>query len=367
MRRHRREIDGALEVDRLRQLIALGPSLVAEVDLEVLLQRLLETACSITGARYAALGILDKERRELERFVTIGVSEEDQRAIGELPRGRGVLGVLIRDPRPLRLTDVTAHPHSSGFPTGHPAMRSFLGVPITIRGAAWGNLYLTEKRIGEFTEADEYAATVLATWAAIAVDHARLLVGAAEREGRLEDAVRRLEATQAVAVAAGAETELSRVLELIAERGREIVEARSVLMLLQEGVDLVVASRAGDVRAEIGARLPIADSISGRVMLTKLPARVDHPSSQMRASPGVLGTPEVRSALLVPLIYRDEALGMMAAFDRDTGSPEPDEGDKQEPGAGSSEFDDNDERVLVAFAASAATAVGHRRWYEQIG
>jgi transcriptional regulator with GAF, ATPase, and Fis domain len=211
--RHRRNLDQAVEVDRLRELIALGPALVAEVDLQVLLNRLLETACSVTGARYAALGILDKDRRELERFVTIGVTEEQQRAIGELPRGRGVLGVLIHDPRPLRLTDVRTHPHSSGFPAEHPPMHSFLGVPIIIRGAAWGNLYLTEKRIGQFTDADEYAATTLATWAAIAVDHARLLSGAAEREGRLEDAVRRLEATQAVAVAVGAETDLSRVLE----------------------------------------------------------------------------------------------------------------------------------------------------------
>ena len=365
MLRHRRNIDEPVEVDRLRQLIALGPALVAEVDLEVLLNRLLETACSITGARYAALGILDRDRRELERFVTIGVTEEEQRVIGELPRGRGVLGVLIHDPRPLRLTDVTTHPHSSGFPAGHPPMRSFLGVPIIIRGAAWGNLYLTEKRIGQFTDADEYAATTLATWAAIAVDHARLLSGAAEREGRLEDAVRRLEATQAVAVAVGAETDLSRVLELIAERGREIVEARSVLMLLQDGVDLVIASRAGETEAQIGARLPIADSISGRVMLTKLPARTGHPASHMRVSPAVLGMTDVRSALLAPLVYRDEALGMMAAFDRTAGSPESNVGDQQLSDSGSSEFDENDEQVLVAFAASAATAVGQQKRYEQ--
>lgn len=224
---------------------------------------------------------------------------------------------------------------------------------------------MTEKRIGEFTAADEYAATALATWAAIAVDHARLLSGAAERESRLEDAVRRLEATQAVAVAAGAETDLDRVLDMVAERGREIVEARSVLMLLQRGVDLVIVSRAGETEAEIGARLPIADSIAGRVMLTKLPARVNDPSSQMRVLPAALGLKEVRSALLVPLVYRDEAVGMMAAFDRDEGSPEPNDGDEQEPVAGTSQFDERDEQVLLAFAASAGTAVGQRRRYEQ--
>jgi GAF domain-containing protein len=306
----------------------------------------------VTAAKYAALGVLDKDRQELERFVTVGISDEVQRVIGETPRGRGVLGVLIRDPRPLRLTDVTAHPHSSGFPAGHPPMHSFLGVPIIIRGRAWGNLYLTEKRIGEFTEADEYAATVLATWAAIAVDHARLLADATEREGNLEDAVRRLEATQAVAVAAGAEPDLSRVLELVAERGREMVQARSVLILLQEGVQLVIASRAGDTQAAIGARVPVADTLPARVMLTKLPVRVDDPSSQLQVSPAVLGVPEVRYALLVPMVFRDEALGVMAAFDRDAESPA---------------FDENDERVLLAFAANAATAVGQHKRAEQIG
>jgi GAF domain-containing protein len=186
VRRRGRDFDNLLEVDRLRQLIALGPTMVAELDLDVLLNRLLETACSVTGARYAALGVLNDERLELERFVIRGLCEEEERVIGERPRGRGVLGVLIHDPRPLRLTDVTSHPRSSGFPTGHPPMRTFLGVPIIIRGTAWGNLYLTEKRIGEFSEADEYAATTLATWAAIAIDHARLLAGAVEREGHEE-------------------------------------------------------------------------------------------------------------------------------------------------------------------------------------
>ena len=178
----KRDVNKTLEVDRLRQLIALGPALVSELDLEVLLSRLLETACSITGARYAAIGILNDQRSQLERFITLGLSEHEERAIGERPRGRGVLGVLIRDPRPLRMTEVTSHQSSSGFPRGHPPMHTFLGVPIVIRGRGWGNLYLTEKRIGEFTESDEYAATTLATWAAIAVDHSRLLAGAAESQ-----------------------------------------------------------------------------------------------------------------------------------------------------------------------------------------
>jgi GAF domain-containing protein len=179
----RQGMNQTLEIDRLRQLIALGPALVAALDLDVVLSRLLETACSVTGARYAAIGILNTERHALERFVTRGLSDEQERAIGQRPIGRGVLGVLISDPRPLLLADVTVHPSSSGFPAHHPPMHSFLGVPILIREQAWGNLYLTDKRIGAFSEADEFAATTLATWAAIAVDHARLLSAAGGQQG----------------------------------------------------------------------------------------------------------------------------------------------------------------------------------------
>src|SRR6185312_5580927 len=145
--------------DKLRRLLDVGRALVAELDTEAVLQRILDEARAITGARYVALGVLDEQRGELERFLTSGVDADVHRAIGELPRGRGVLGVLIDDPRPLRLSDVGSHPQSFGFPAGHPPMRSFLGVAILIRGQAWGNLYLTEKVDGlEFSEADEEAA-----------------------------------------------------------------------------------------------------------------------------------------------------------------------------------------------------------------
>ena len=124
-----------------------------ELDQRVLLDRVLETAREVTGARYAALGILNGQHTELEQFLTSGVDDATHRAIGDLPRGRGVLGALIEHPQPLRLADVGQHPSSYGFPAGHPPMRSFLGVPIVIRGQAWGNLYLTEKQgEDEFSE-----------------------------------------------------------------------------------------------------------------------------------------------------------------------------------------------------------------------
>ena len=137
----------------IRRLLDVGRTLMTELDLAAVLDRLLQTARELTGARYAALGILNEQRSELEQFLTSGVDEETHRAIGDLPRGRGVLGTLIEHPEPLRLDDVGQHPSSYGFPAGHPPMHSFLGVPIVIRGEAWGNLYLTEKQGGPFDRA----------------------------------------------------------------------------------------------------------------------------------------------------------------------------------------------------------------------
>src|SRR5918911_94921 len=141
--------------DRLRGLVEAGIALSSELSLEALLQKLVETAAELTDAQYAALGVIDRHGRELERFLTTGIDAETHAAIGELPRGRGILGVLIRDAELLRLRDISEDPRSVGFPPNHPPMRGFLGVPIKLRGVAYGNLYLTEKAEGEFTDEDE--------------------------------------------------------------------------------------------------------------------------------------------------------------------------------------------------------------------
>src|SRR5579875_3715096 len=182
--------------DELRRLLDVGEALVSELDPELVLERILEEARRLTGARYAALGVLDEQRTGLERFVTAGVDRAVHRQIGQLPRGRGVLGVLIEDPRPLRLADVGQHPESYGFPPGHPAMTSFLGVPIVVRGRAWGNLYLTE--------------------------NARIHQRSEQRRQQLEHAVRALEAARDIAEAIGSVDELDRVLELIVKRARAL-------------------------------------------------------------------------------------------------------------------------------------------------
>ena len=170
--------------------------------------RLLEVARELTGARYAAIGVLDERRERLERFLTAGIDEDTRRVIGQLPGGHGVLGVLIDQPQRLRLADVGAHPQSYGFPLAHPPMKTFLGVPILVEGQAWGNLYLTEKAGGEFSEDDEEAAVVLADWAAIAISNARLYRAVRERRDELERAVRGLETTTEISRALGGETDL---------------------------------------------------------------------------------------------------------------------------------------------------------------
>jgi signal transduction histidine kinase len=308
-------MDNTLDQARLRRLMDLGPWLISALDLETVLDRLLETAREVTGARYAALGVLDSDRRELERFLTRGLTDAEEQAIGARPRGSGILGLLITEPEALRLPDLTAHPDSYGFPAGHPPMRTFLGMPIVIAGAAWGNLYLTDKRDGEFDAGDEQAAATLAQWAAIAIDHARLLAAADERQHRLEHAVRDLEATQTIAVAVGAETDLARVLELIAKRGRVIVEARSVVIMLQQGDELEVAAGAGHSHPQPGTRIPIGASTSGEVMTAQRPVRISD-IAQLRVSADRLGVPDAQSALIVPLVYRGRGLGVLAAFDR---------------------------------------------------
>jgi len=327
----------------LRRLLEVGRSLVTELDSDVLLDRVLETAREVTGARYAAIGVLNERRSALERFLTAGIDEDARRAIGDLPKGRGVLGVLIEHPRPLRLADVGHHPGSYGFPAGHPVMQSFLGVPLLIRGEAWGNLYLTEKEGGgEFTERDEQAAVILADWAAVAIDNARLYETSQLRRRELERAVRGLEATRDIAVAIGGEISLEHVLELIAKRGRALVEARSLVIMLREGDELVVHASAGYVEGPPGTRLAISDSTSGQVLELGRPERIVDVPARLGISRADLGVLDAHTALLVPMLYRGGAVGVLAAFDR---------------GENAQVFSDDDEQLLRTFAASAATAV----------
>jgi signal transduction histidine kinase len=335
------------EDKQLRRLLKAGSALVSERDVESVLEQILEEAREVTGARYAALGVLDEGRTQLERFLTRGVDAKTHRAIGGLPSGRGVLGVLIDDPRPLRLPDVSQHPLSYGFPANHPPMRTFLGVPLVIRGVPWGNLYLTEKQDGEgFTELDEEAAGLLAQWAAIAIENARLYGASERRREQLEQTVRALEAARSITNAISGEASLERILELIAKRGRALVGAKALLILLREEDELVVAACAGHVSHGGGQRITVSGSTSGEVLERDRPLRIDDASARLRVAPAELGVPKAQHALLVPLRHRGEGLGVLAAFDwgEDQGS-----------------FTTEDEELLGTFAASAGNAVAINR------
>ena len=328
---------------RLARLIDAGRTLLSELDLETVLDRLLETAAELTDARYAALGILDDDRRELERFLTRGIDEETHRVIGDLPRGRGLLGVLIDEPRPLRLDDVGDHPRSYGFPPGHPPMRTFLGVPILIRGQAWGNLYLTEKAGGEaFAAEDEEAVIVLADWAAIAIDNARLYRDVAARREELERAVRGLQATAAIARAVGGETELERILELVVKRGRALVGAHDVIIMLRDGEDLVITAGAGHVTISDSARVPLSGSTAGEVLASGHPGASRDAARELRISPERLGVGHAR---------RRSWCRCSTAATASACSPRSIASTATAPSAR------DDEQLLEAFAAQAATAV----------
>jgi len=333
--------------DKLRRLIEVGRAMVGELDPQAVLDQILEEARAITGAQYAALGVLDEGRGELEQFLTRGIDPATHRAIGDLPRGRGVLGVLIEDPRPLRLQDVGSHPESYGFPSGHPPMHSFLGVPILIRSRAWGNLYLTEKTGGgQFTEEDEELALVLAQWAGTAIENARLYERSERRRQEAERAVRSLEAARDIADAVGGVPDLERVLELIVKRGRALIDARTVLIMLRDGDQLEVAASAGHARMARGRRLPVAGSTSGQVLERGRPERIADVARHLRIAAENLGVTGAQTALLVPMLHHGVGIGVLAAFDR---------------GGAGSEFTARDEQLLRAFAASAANAVALNR------
>lgn len=338
-----KEVKGTpLDEARLRELIDVGRVLTAERDLETVLQRVLEAARELTDARYAALGILDESREKLERFITLGIDAKTRAEIGDLPRGHGVLGLLISNPKPLRLDSVGDHPRSYGFPPRHPPMNSFLGVPVLVRGEAFGNLYLTEKSEPPFDEQDERAAVTLAGWAGIAIDNARLYGRLERRNEQLQRVIAQLEATTEVTRAVGGETELGPILDTIVKRARALVYARSLVILLTRDDAVEVAASAGEVDTAVrGVQFPLQNSSLDEVLQSGAPERIRDVAGRLRLGLKELGL-DARAAMLVPLIFRGRPVGLIAAFDRLEAGPE---------------FTEDDERVMIAFAASSATAV----------
>jgi signal transduction histidine kinase len=327
--------------DRLRVLVDAGIALSSELSLDALLQQLAETAAQLTGARYAALGVIDQTGTALERFVTTGIDAETHAAIGDLPRGRGILGVLIREAHPLRLENLGEDPRSVGFPAQHPPMRSFLGVPILLRGVAYGNLYLTEKEGGGgFTDEDEELTQLLAAQAAVAIENTRLY----DTSNRW---LRHLESLNEIGEALAGELELESLLGLVARRLRDLVHARLVLIALPgpgfQGLRIAAADGEGsDAYGLVGMELELGGSKTGRVLQRARSERVDSVLDDPEIDQQAARRMGVRSALYVPLVVQARPIGVVVAHDRLGATPS---------------FTDDDVRLTESLAARAAIAV----------
>jgi signal transduction histidine kinase len=296
--------------ERMRALVEAGIALSSELSLEAVLQKLVEAAASLTGAKYAALGVLDPTGTRLERFLTTGVDADTHAAIGELPTGRGILGVLIRDAAPLRLHDLTEDPRSVGFPPGHPPMRTFLGVPLALRGIAYGNLYLTEKEGGDFTAEDEEAVLLLGSQAAVAIENARLYESATRWSTQLES-------LNEVAAALVSELELGPLLEIVASRLRSLLGAEVVTIALPHGDGLRIEAAAGpDAESMVGLSIP-ARSKTMRVLARKQSERVDSVLDDPEIDQETARRLNMRTALYVPLVLRGDAIGVVTAQDKE--------------------------------------------------
>ncbi|HEV2857810.1 MAG TPA: GAF domain-containing sensor histidine kinase [Solirubrobacterales bacterium] len=274
---------------RFRRLIEIGNEVLAELDLEAVLQSVVKAARELTGARY------------------VGIDEGAQPEIGNPPSKRGVFSV-----------------------------------PITVRGETYGNLYMTEKQGAEdFDDSDEEAAVTLAGWAGIAIENARLYTNLSERETEVEQALRRAETSVDIARTVGGETDVERVLDLIVKRARALVEARALLVLLHRGDHLFVAAHAGEVGIEAESlEVPIEDAVFGGAIQERVSHRLERGTPPSRAH--LRERLGAETALVVPMLFRGRAVGLLVALDRE---------------AGGIEFDQEDLRLLQSFASSAATAV----------
>ncbi|MFD1325714.1 GAF domain-containing sensor histidine kinase [Micromonospora sonneratiae] len=329
--------------ERLRALLDAVVGIGSDLDLNSTLRRIVEAACDLAGARYGALGVIGPDR-QLTEFITHGVSPETHAAIGELPHGRGVLGLLIADPRPVRMPDITKHPQSYGFPPNHPPMHSFLGVPVRIRDQIFGNLYLAEKQGGwEFTEDDEQIVVALAAAAGVAVENARLYAIAHRRERWLAAAA------EITGVLLG-EVRRTDALTLIARRARQVAEAELALVLLYD-------EDAGHLTVEV---VDAADGRVPRLLGTVLPVEetafvgsvTDHRhtviESLAKAAPWPVPV-TAGPAVVSPLSTGDTLSGVLVVAHADgKGLPS-----------------DDDVPLLASFAGQAALALERARAQEE--
>ncbi|TYB43934.1 GAF domain-containing sensor histidine kinase [Actinomadura chibensis] len=323
--------------DRVHALLEAVVSVGSELDLESVLRRITEAAITLVDARYGALGVIGEEGERLVQFVTVGVGEDEIEAIGHWPEGHGILGLLIREPHPLRLPDLGGHPASSGFPANHPPMRSFLGVPIRVRDEVFGNLYLTEKAGGgEFDQEDEVVVTALATAAGVAIENARLYEETRRRE-------RWLEASGEISTALLSGTDPHEVTALVAQRAREIADAdlATVALVEEGGRDFLVESAHGEGAEGLeGLRVPLDHSVAGPVFAEGVALRLADGSKAAQEANVPVHVP-IGPLLVVPLGLGASARGVLSVINRPGGAV----------------FSAGTQRLLEAFAGQAAVAL----------
>src|SRR5690348_7200776 len=292
--------------DRMQGLLDAFLSVGTGLELDVTLRRLVEAAVDLVQARYGALGVLGRHGG-LSQFIHVGIDEPTRARMGHLPEGKGLLGQLIADPRPLRLVDLSKHEASVGFPAQHPPMRSFLGVPVRVREAVFGNLYLTEKvGGGEFTHADEVVVEALAAAAGIAVQNADLF-----EQSRLRH--RWLEATAEIRAELLAGASEKDALRLIAQRTLELTRADTTVIVLGPAADgsFTVAARRGQDEDVVDDHVPaghplLADVVDGRAPVLAESADELLGDSASQATYG--------SVVAVPLQTLDSVIGVLIAL-----------------------------------------------------
>ncbi|MDE0774906.1 MAG: GAF domain-containing protein [Nocardioides sp.] len=313
-----RRVEGVLdEQARLRLLLDAVVTMAADLTLDGVLARIVAVASSLVDARYAALGVLDVgDARRLRTFIHHGISEDEVVEIGELPTGHGLLGLLIDEPRPIRLHDIAAHPASYGFPPHHPPMSSFLGVPVRIRDKVFGNLYLTEKAGGgDFTEQDESIVIGLAAAAGVAIENARLYEESEQRQLWLSATA---EITTLLADAGSGEE----ALQLVADRAREVAGADVAWVVAgEDGESLEFQVVSGvDIDLDQVRALLMQSSLARHVVHSGTPVTVADLANDERAvDPSALpGWPRLGPAVMVPLGSRSGAEGVLVlAWTRD--------------------------------------------------
>ena len=320
--------------DRLDGLLDAMLVVTSGLELDETLRTIVHTAIELVDAKYGALGVRGRDH-ELVEFIYEGIDEEMRQQIGHLPEGRGVLGVLIDDPKPIRLENISNHAASVGFPPNHPPMRTFLGVPVRIRDEVFGNLYLTEKANGQpFSEDDEVLVQALAAAAGIAIDNARLYQKSKTRQSWIE-------ATRDIGTELLSGTDPARVFRLVADESRSLSGAEQTFVAVPVDPDLsageidelVVAATAGDGPASALNTIPVEGTLIGDAFVQRSPGRFDRfdlAAGEMAAGP----------ALVLPLRATDAVAGVLVAL---------------RP-AGERPFSSEELEMMAAFADQAALA-----------